>query len=113
MHGREAARMREDRQVVEHHVAMRVIEMTVGVDQHAQRLCSDCADRLPEPAAEPRSLLGIDDERAVGRLDRAGVGIAAGADPGMDTGRDRQESGFVGHDERATGCRCDAIDGAS
>ena len=73
--------MSKNGQVLEHHVAVRVIEVAVRVNQHAQRLAGRCADRVPEHPTEARILLSIDDEHSVGRLDSTGIRVAAGADP--------------------------------
>ena len=88
--------MRQDRQFLEHHVAVGVVEMAVRVDQHPQRLIHRSGQCIAELARETWILLSIDDQKAVRCLDRAGVGIAARSDPGMDARRYGYEMGFVG-----------------
>ncbi len=99
-HGGERLRVGQDGQIGEHDVAVGVIEVAVGVDHRAQRLAGRCLDGSAELAGEPRILLGVDDDGAGRRLDRAGVGVAASADLGMDARRDGDEMGFgrlLGH----------------
>ena len=77
VHRRQRLLVRQDRQILEHHIAVGVIEMAVRVDQHAQRLVHVRLQRIAELARKARVLLRIDDEQSVRRLDRAGIGIAA------------------------------------
>ena len=86
--------VRQDRQIVEHHVAVGVVEMAVRVDQHAQRPGHLFRQRLAELARQTRILLRVDHQQPVRRFDRAGVEIAAGADPGMDAGGDSHKLRF-------------------
>ena len=89
--------MSEDRQILEHHVTVGVIEVAVRVDQDAERLAGDLADRVPEHPAEARVLLSVDDDHPIGRLDRACIRVAARSDPSVNTGSYGYKSGFICH----------------
>jgi len=83
IHRGERLLVRKDRHVGERDVAMGVIEVAVGVDDGAQRLAGLRQHRAAQLAASRGLLLGVDDDDAVRSLDRARIGVAAGADPGM------------------------------
>ena len=83
--------MREDRHVGEDDIAGGVVEMAMRVDQHADRLAGLGLDGGAKLARQPRILLRVDREQPVRSLDRARIGIAAGADPGIDAIGDGQE----------------------
>src|ERR1051325_1407128 len=57
--------------------------MAVSVNDVTQRLAGLGRNRIAKRARQPRVLLRVDDDEAVRRLDRAGIGIAAGANPRM------------------------------
>ena len=89
--------MSENREILEHDVAVGVIEMAVSVDQHSQRLAGRRTDCVPEHPPKARILLSIDDEHPVRGLDCTGVGIAAGPDPSMDAWGHGHEPRFIYH----------------
>ena len=104
--------MRQDGRVGENRTARRVIEVAMGIDDGARRLAGLGERSIAKRARQPRILLGVDDDKAVRRFDRAGIGIAAGADPRMDALGDGDEMGFAfvfGHarrfDNRERSCR--------
>ena len=61
------------------------------IDQHAHRLAGLALDRGAKRPRQPRILLRVDREQPMRGVDRAGIGIPAGADPGMDAVGDGQE----------------------
>ena len=65
-------------------------------DQHADRLAGLRLDRGTKLARQARILLRVDGDDPLWGLDRAGIGVAARADPGMDAVGDGQKLCFHG-----------------
>ncbi len=89
--------MGQDRRLgAEQFVAGDVIEMIMGVDHPLDRLADVARQRVAERLRQHAVLLNVDDDQTVTGLDRAGVGIAAGADEGPDARRERPQMRIVG-----------------
>ena len=73
MHGLEGFVMREDRHIGEYNVAGGVVEMTMRINQHADRLVGSGFDGGAKLACQPRILLRVDYEQPMRRIDDAGV----------------------------------------
>jgi hypothetical protein len=83
--------VRQDRHIGEDDVAGGVVEMAMRVDEPGHRLAGLSLDGGAELFRKPRILLGVDGDDAGRRIDGAGIGIAAGADPGMNARGDGDE----------------------
>nr|WP_201159347.1 hypothetical protein [Rhodoplanes elegans] len=70
-----------------------MIEVIMRVDDGADRLAELIGERGSEGAGEALVLLGVDDEKRVAGVDRAGVGFAVGTAPHIGAGADRLELG--------------------
>jgi hypothetical protein len=75
--------MRQNGQIAEDDVSCRVIEMQVRVEELRRASSGFTFDPVPELATELRRLLRIDRKQPVFGQNGAGVGIPAGADPGV------------------------------